>query len=78
MSLFSTRSEVEHREQRKKVANAYSLEALLKMEGEIDGCGVLFLEKMGGFAERGEGVDLGAWLQYYGLFCQLSLVCRQQ
>ena len=66
MNLFSTRSEAEHREQRKKVASAYTLESLLKMEPAIDDCSKLFLSKLGGFASRGEAVDLGAWLQYYG------------
>jgi hypothetical protein len=66
MNLFSTRSETEHREQRKKVAGAYTLESLLKMEPEIDDCSKLFLSKLEGFADRGEPVDLGKWLQYYG------------
>lgn len=72
MSLFSTRSEAEHREQRKKIANAYSLESLLKMEDAIDDCGKLFLSKMQGYAEKGEPVDLGSWLQYYGM-CHLNI-----
>ena len=66
MNLFSTRSEAEHREQRKKIANAYTLESLLKMESAVDDCGKSFVEKMGGYADRSEPVDLGAWLQYYG------------
>ncbi|KAK5166467.1 uncharacterized protein LTR77_008010 [Saxophila tyrrhenica] len=65
MNLFSTRSEAEHRDQRKKIANAYSLESLLKMESSVDDCGKLFVEKMNSFANRDEPVDLGAWLQYY-------------
>ena len=65
MNLFSTRSEAEHREQRKKIANAYSMESLLKMEPAIDECSKLFLRKMGEYADRSEAVDLGAWLQYY-------------
>lgn len=68
MNLFSTRNENEHREQRKKVANAYTLEALLKMEPAIDDCSKLLMEKMGDYADREEAVDLGSWLQYYGLF----------
>ncbi|KAK3715293.1 hypothetical protein LTR37_007260 [Vermiconidia calcicola] len=65
MNLFSTRSEAEHREQRKKIANAYTLESLLKMESAVDDCSKSFVEKMGGYADRNEPVDLGAWLQYY-------------
>lgn len=66
MNLFSTRDEAEHREQRKKVANAYSLESLLKMEHAIDDCSRLFITKLGEFADQGKEVDLGKWLQYYG------------
>jgi hypothetical protein len=65
-NLFSTRDEAFHRESKKKVAGAYGLEALLKMEPAIDGCGELFLRKMRKFADRGEEVDLGRWVQYYG------------
>ena len=52
MNLFSTRSETEHRQQRKKIANAFTLEALLKKEGAIDDCGKLFLQKMHGYADQ--------------------------
>jgi len=65
-NLFSTRDEVQHREDKRKVAGAYGLEALLKMEPAIDGCGQLLLGKMREFADRGEEVDLGRWVQYYG------------
>jgi cytochrome P450 len=71
MNLFSTRDENEHREQRKKVANAYTLEALLKMEPAIDDCSKLLVSKMCGYADRDELVDLGSWLQYYGWFYDL-------
>ncbi|SMY18713.1 unnamed protein product [Zymoseptoria tritici ST99CH_1A5] len=64
-NLFSERNEAEHREQRRKVANAYTLESLLKMEPAIDECTKLFLSKMGEYADRDEPVDLGQWLQYY-------------
>ena len=63
MNLFSTRSEAQHREQRKKIANAYSLESLLKMQDAIDDCGKLFLWKMQSYADEGKPVDLGMWLQ---------------
>jgi cytochrome P450 len=67
MNLFSGRSEQEHREQRKKVANAYTMESLLKMEPAIDDCTKIFLGKMAEYADRDEPVDLGSWLQYYGI-----------
>ncbi|KAK5120582.1 hypothetical protein LTR85_006238 [Meristemomyces frigidus] len=65
MNLFSNRDEGEHREYKKKVANAYTLESLLKMEPSIDDCSKLFLTRLGEFADRNEAVDLGEWLQYY-------------
>lgn len=65
MNLFSTRNEAEHREQRKKIANAYSLESLLKLEDAIDSCSEMFIEKMRAYADEKKPVDLGAWLQYY-------------
>ena len=38
----------------------------MKMEPAIDGCGELLLGKMREFADRGEVVDLGRWMEYYG------------
>lgn len=66
MNLFSTRDEAEHREQRKKIANSYSLESLLRMEPAIDDCSRIFMSKLLKFAEEKQPVDLGKWLQYYG------------
>jgi hypothetical protein len=65
-NLFSTCDEIQHREDKRKVAGAYGLEALLKTEPAINECGKLLLGKMGEFADRGEEVDLGRWVQYYG------------
>jgi hypothetical protein len=62
MNLFSTRDEVYHREQRKIVANAYSMASLLEMESAVDSDAVLFMEKVRAYADRGKSVDLGAWL----------------
>lgn len=71
-NLFSTRDEAFHRESKRKVAGAYGLEALLKMEPAMSGCGELFLSKMREFADRGEEVDLGRWVQYYGKWAVLT------
>ncbi|OOQ85668.1 cytochrome P450 oxidoreductase [Penicillium brasilianum] len=65
MNLFSDRDEQHHREQKRLVANAYSLSSLLEMEPGVDSCTQIFLDKLGSFADRKEPVDLGAWLQYY-------------
>ena len=66
MNTFSTRDEAYHREHKKEIANAYSLEALLKMEDAIDDCSKFFITRLGEYADRGEAVDLGEWVQYYG------------
>ena len=65
-NIFSTRSETEHREQKRKVANVFTSDSLLKMEDSIDDCGNLFVSRMHDFARDGKAVDLGAWLQFYG------------
>jgi hypothetical protein len=65
-NLFSTRDEAQHREDKKKVAGAYGLEALLKMEPAIDECGAVLLSKLGEFADRGQEIELGRWMQFYG------------
>jgi cytochrome P450 len=65
MNLFSDRDEQHHREQKRLVANAYSLSSLLEMEPGVDSCTQIFLDKLGSFADRKAPVDLGAWLQYY-------------
>lgn len=76
MNLFSTRDENEHREQRRKIAHTFSLEALLKMEPAIDDCSALLISKLGDFSDRNEPVDLGSWLQYYGLYT--VILCHEQ
>jgi Cytochrome P450 len=65
MNLFSTRDEAYHREQKKPIANAYSLTSLLAKEDAVDSCTALFMQRLGEFADRNESVDLGTWLQYY-------------
>lgn len=65
-NIFSTRSETEHREQKRKVANVFTSDSLLKMEDSIDDCGNLFVSRMHDFARDGKAFDLGTWLQFYG------------
>ncbi|OCL14764.1 putative cytochrome P450 pisatin demethylase [Glonium stellatum] len=65
MNLFSTRDEQYHRDQKRPVANAYSMTSLLAKEDAVDSCTMLFMEKLAGFATEKTPVDLGAWLQYY-------------
>lgn len=65
MNIFSTRDPQEHRDQKRKIASAYSLSNLLQSEDAIDGCSILFMDRLGEFASKNKPVDLGAWLQYY-------------
>ncbi|KAF9773847.1 hypothetical protein IL306_008254 [Fusarium sp. DS 682] len=65
MNLFSTRDPIYHRDQKKKVAGAYSLTNLLESEAAIDSCTELFMSRLGEWAATGKPIDLGMWLQYY-------------
>lgn len=65
MNLFSGRDEKFHRDQKRPVANAYSMTSLLELEAAVDSCTQLFISKLGYFADRNVPVDLGTWLQYY-------------
>lgn len=65
MNLFSTRDEKFHRDQKRPVANAYSMTSLLELEPAIDSCTQIFTSKLGNFANQSAPVDLGTWLQYY-------------
>ncbi|ESU15399.1 hypothetical protein FGSG_13459 [Fusarium graminearum PH-1] len=65
MNLFSTRDPVYHRDQKKKVAGAFSLTNLLESEDAIDSCTELFISRLDQWAADGKRIDLGMWLQYY-------------
>lgn len=65
MGLFSTWSEAEHRAERKKIANAFSLGQLLEMEARLDDCGRMLLQRMRGFAHLEKPMDLGSRLQHF-------------
>jgi Cytochrome P450 len=65
MNILLTRDLQEHRDQKRKIANAYSLPNLLQSEDAIDSCSMLFMDRLNEFASKNEPVDLGAWLQYY-------------
>ncbi|KAK4565898.1 hypothetical protein LTR86_003747 [Recurvomyces mirabilis] len=43
-NVFSERDERKHREMKRKVASAYTVDALLKMENGIDQCGDVFMQ----------------------------------
>ena len=64
-NLFSTRDAAYHKEQKRKVANAFALSSLLDMEPAVDSCTKLLMEKLDHFAKSSTPVDLGMWMQYY-------------
>lgn len=66
-NVFSVRDEALHREMKRKVAGAYTMDALLKMENGIDGCGNLLMNHLKQCSDGGTSVDLGAWLHYYSM-----------
>lgn len=61
-NLFSLTDEVEHKEQKRKIANSYTVDNLLKMESAIDECSRLFMSRLGGFVDAHMPVDLSSWL----------------
>ena len=63
--LFSDQNAKRHSESRRKIASAYSMTSLLKMEGFVDNCSKILVEKFSGFAAKGEVINLGRWLQCY-------------
>jgi Cytochrome P450 len=65
--LFTDRDEKRHARNRRKVANAYSMTALVEMEPFVDQCSAIFVKRLEEFADRKENFDLGHWLQCYAV-----------
>lgn len=65
MNLFSTRDEKYHRDQKRQVANAFSMTSLLDLEPAVDSCTEIFTAQLRTFADSETPIDLGTWLQYY-------------
>lgn len=62
--LFSVTDERLHAECRRIVNNVYSLSTVLSLEQYIDKCSELFMGKLSQYADTGEAMDLGEWLQW--------------
>ncbi|KAL2864115.1 cytochrome P450 [Aspergillus lucknowensis] len=62
---FAQQDEAKHSARRKLVNNIYSMSSVLESEQYIDTCTEVFLSKMAKFAEKGQVVDLGEWIQWY-------------
>ena len=66
LNIFSEREPSVHRQEKRKVANAYALSSVLQLEDKVDNCGMLFMRRLEeDFESKGKPVDLGTWLQYY-------------
>lgn len=55
--------DIVHDERRKIVSSLYSMSSILEQEKYIDSCSNIFTRIMREFAESGEVVDLGQWIQ---------------
>jgi hypothetical protein len=65
VDLFTDTNEKRHAANRRKVANAYSMTALLEMEPFVDQCASVFETRLCEFADTKTTFDLGHWLQCY-------------
>lgn len=63
MNLFATRDEEYHSRIKRPVAHMYSMAALASLESKFDHVSNMFMRRMREFADQGEAVDLGKWLQ---------------
>ena len=61
---FSQLDEKKHAERRRYVNATYSMSTILESEQYIDACSDVFMEKMARFAESGQAVDFGEWIQW--------------
>lgn len=62
---FSQRDEKVHATRRRIVNHVYTLSNILRSEEYIDKCSALFMQRMAEYADAGQVVDLGEWLQMY-------------
>ncbi|KAG4430968.1 hypothetical protein IFR05_013555 [Cadophora sp. M221] len=63
--LFTDLDPKRHAVNRRKVASLYSMTNLVQMEPFVDDCTGILVKRFTEFAHRGEGVDMGHWLQCY-------------
>lgn len=62
-TLFNLQNETEHAQLKRAVATAYSLNNLKVMEPLVDEISDLFLNITEKFAQTGQPMDLGEWIQ---------------
>ncbi|KAG0650381.1 Aldehyde dehydrogenase [Hyphodiscus hymeniophilus] len=62
-TVFSIRSEKQHKALKRPVANAYSMSALVELEPMTDECISIMQRKLDG--KQGQELDFGEWLQWF-------------
>ena len=62
-TVFSIRSEKQHKALKRPVANAYSMSALVELEPMTDECIAILQRKLDG--KQGQEIDFGEWLQWF-------------
>lgn len=63
--MFTITSEKKHTAYRRVVGGVYSLTSILKNEEQMDRNVTMLLDRLDGFVDRKEDVDLGLWLEMY-------------
>lgn len=63
--LFTQTDEKAHTTYRRIVGGVYSTSSILKSEVGLDEMLDLFMERLAGFADRGEAFDFGLWLEMW-------------
>ena len=63
--LFTDSNQQRHADNRRKVANLYSMSTLVQFEPMVEQCTSLFATRLGEFASSGRSFDLQHWLQCY-------------
>ena len=61
--LFTQTNEQAHAAYRRIVGGVYSFSSISKNEAALDETLELFMERLGGFADRSEAFDFGLWLE---------------
>ena len=64
-SLFNTTDEDYHQLIKRPIANAYSMSTLVEFEPFVDSTSSVFMKKFERFADSGQVMDLGVYLQRY-------------
>lgn len=62
---FRVTDEKVHTERRRIVNHVYSLSNVLQSEEYVNQCSLLFIQRIGEYADSGRVLDLGEWLQWY-------------